>query len=118
MPPNCDHFFPIKNFLTAGDFKSPQELAVHLIKLGLNHTAYDEYVAWRNDGIGEHFHRLLLYGQKTRPLCFLLSRIHKLWSNPYLTAWTKTNTNEDGSRVSDCINCEDHPMESISATET
>jgi hypothetical protein len=103
--PNCNDFLPIKSVVNADDFRSPRELVFHLIKLSSNQTAYNIYMRWRNGDIGDHFLRLLLYARKTHPICSLLSRIHNLWINPYLTVWARNDSSDSGSRTLDCIQC-------------
>jgi hypothetical protein len=103
--PNSDHFLPLHSVINTDNFTSAREIACHLIKLNANHTAYNEYMAWRTGPIGENFRRLQLYGRRTHPVCSLLSRVHHLWINPYLTVWARNCSSDIPSRGLDCIQC-------------
>jgi hypothetical protein len=103
--PNYQQFIPLKSVINVDDFKSPRELAFHVIKLNSNRTAYNEYMEWRNGDIGQPFHRLLQYSTKTHPICSLLARMRNLWINPYLTVWARNISSDDHSQALDCIQC-------------
>jgi hypothetical protein len=103
--PNADYFTPLNSVVNVDDFKSARELAFHLINLKHNCTAYAKYMAWRTGDVGQHFRRLLLYSQRTHPICSLFSRIHNLWINPYLTIWARNVSSDSSSRALDCIQC-------------
>ncbi|XP_041360456.1 alpha-(1,3)-fucosyltransferase C-like [Gigantopelta aegis] len=63
---NYSKFLPPNSFINTADFKSPKLLAEYLLYLDKNHTAYVEYLQWKN-----HY-----YSETERvPICELCTKL-------------------------------------------
>ena len=53
---NIDEFLPgKKSIINARDFPSPSDLAKYVQSLATNPVLYDEYFAWKRQGLSEKF---------------------------------------------------------------
>jgi alpha-1,3-fucosyltransferase 10 len=69
--PNVAEFAPgPHSYIDANDFAGPRELAEYLRYLDGNDAAYEEYFAWRKEGLSESF-RSLLALKPADPFCAL-----------------------------------------------
>jgi hypothetical protein len=96
---NAYELAPRKSMIDAKKFVSPREPAMHLCHLKSNRTSSNEYRAWRNVDHQQHSGRRLLYSQKTHPIYSLLSRVHKIWVDPYLKIRARNNSRDTRSRT-------------------
>lgn len=54
--PNVDDWTPgKKSIINTADFSSPKELAEYINHLNDNDDEYDEYFAWKKEGLSENF---------------------------------------------------------------
>jgi len=76
--PNIADFAPgDRCFIDVAAFAGPRELATHLLELSHDETAYQEYLAWKSDGLRPEF-LALLTRLEPHPLC----RLARLLARP------------------------------------
>jgi len=86
--PNIEDFAPEHSYINIKDFKSVKELADYIKYLDENDEEYKKYFAWKKNGYGENFRRVIEMG-KINHMCQLLQRIKNMWINPFLAEWDR-----------------------------